>query len=71
MQHACQFSHTSKVVTTRIGKLLLAGKYETPSPHDPKRCLRIRIPPWIRAHFAMTAMLSVLCAIPRPQAEFA
>lgn len=71
MRHTCQFGHASKVVTTRIGKLVLAGKYVTPSPLDPQRCLRIRIPPWIRAQFAMTAMLSLLCAIPRPQAEFA
>ena len=41
-----------------------------PGRHDDQRCRAIRIPPWIRAQFALLTTLSVVCAIACSQAEF-
>ena len=38
---------------------------------DDQRCRRIRIPPWIRAQFALLTMLSMIRAVPCSQGEFA
>ena len=41
-----------------------------PGRHDDQRCHAIRIPPWIRAQYALLTTLSVVCAIACSQAEF-